>query len=249
MGALLLSTALLMAQTENKKTTIRVKKVENINGVERMTDTTYTVDGPVTLGSLGEITGKKSDEDKDGKQKKIVIVTDQVSGDNVTILNKDEEMDDQVQRALKAAGVDGKTLDVDKMMVVNIDENETEENGKQATKIVIVKTIKITDPTSEDAKMLSKQTGIADNKLAVDKMNFYPNPSTGKFNLNFNLGTKGNTKIAVLTLEGKSVYNEELKDFTGNYNKEIDISANPKGVYFVKIEQGSHAQLKKIVLE
>jgi len=114
---------------------------------------------------------------------------------------------------------------------------------------VIVKTIKIIDPSTEDTKMLGKQTGVIDNKLAIDQMKFFPNPSNGKFTLNFNLAAKGNTEVSILNLEGKTVYSEELKDFTGNYNKEIDISANPKGVYFIKIKQGAHAQLKKIVLE
>lgn len=65
----------------------------------------------------------------------------------------------------------------------------------------------------------------------------------------FNLKDKGDTDIQVMNLEGRSVYSETLKDFNGNYKKEIDISSNPKGVYFVKVKQGEHSQLRKIVLE
>jgi len=245
-AALLFSASLLTAQTPEKKT-IRVKKVEIINGVEKITDTTYSVDGPVTLQTLEKIHGTETTPGKECNPKKMVIVTDQVSGDNVTIINKEEEMDEQMERALKAAAVDGKTLGVDKVMIMNM--NEKDSGNKQVTKVVIVKTIKIIDPSTEDTKMLGKQTGVIDNKLAIDQMKFFPNPSNGKFTLNFNLAAKGNTEVSILNLEGKTVYSEELKDFTGNYNKEIDISANPKGVYFIKIKQGAHAQLKKIVLE
>ncbi|MBA2610637.1 MAG: T9SS type A sorting domain-containing protein [Bacteroidetes bacterium] len=45
------------------------------------------------------------------------------------------------------------------------------------------------------------------------------------------------------------MYSEKLTNFIGAYDKEIDISKNPKGVYFVRIEQGKHAQVKKVVLD
>ena len=80
-------------------------------------------------------------------------------------------------------------------------------------------------------------------------MNFYPNPSNGKFNLSFNLPEKQDTEITILNVEGKVVYKEKLNQFSGNYDKEIDISKNAKGVYFVKVDQGKHAQVKKIILE
>jgi len=41
--------------------------------------------------------------------------------------------------------------------------------------------------------------------------------------------------VTILNTEGKLVYSEELKDFTGRYSKKIDISTNPKGMYFVKV--------------
>ena len=257
-GAFLLSAALLTAQetkttTENKPTVIRVKKVENINGVEKITDTTYTVNGPVKLDDLDELgSGRvknKESSAKNGKSEKIVIITDEVNGDHVTLVNKGDEMDEQMRNALKAAGIDEKMIKGEDVMVVNTDIKDDGKNGKKKTKIVIVRTAKICDATHEDCKLLGKSMGVTDNKLVVDNMSFYPNPSNGKFILDFNLANKGNTEVRVLNMEGKVVYSETLKDFTGNYKKEIDISTNPKGVYFVNVKQGDHAQLKKVVLE
>jgi hypothetical protein len=244
-GALVLSTSLTTAQTENK-TTVRIKKVENINGVEKTTDTTYTVNGPLDLAATDGVVVKE----ENGK-KKIVIVTDEINGGDPKNLSKVDLSDDQIQKALKAAGVDCKGLKADKMMVVDADAKANAEGGdkKQCQKVIVIKTVKITDPSEADTKLLGKETGLSDGKLPVDKMSFYPNPSNGKFNLSFNLAGKGDTEINVLTIEGKSIYSEKLKDFTGAYDKEIDISKNPKGVYFVKIEQGTHSQLKKVVLE
>jgi hypothetical protein len=97
--------------------------------------------------------------------------------------------------------------------------------------------------------MLEKTTGTTDGKLQMNEMKFFPNPSDGKFNLSFNLTDKGDTKIQVLNNEGKVVYTEQLFEFTGPYDRELDISEFPKGVYFVRVEQNQHAQVKKIVLE
>jgi len=90
---------------------------------------------------------------------------------------------------------------------------------------------------------------VSDNKLAVKEMNFYPNPGDGKFTLSFDLREQGNTGVSIMNAEGKNIYSENLPSFKGHYEKQIDISSNPKGVYFVKITQGEHSQLKKIVLE
>ena len=114
---------------------------------------------------------------------------------------------------------------------------------------MILKKVKITEASEEETNQMAKKTGTIDQKLNLDKLNFYPNPSNGKFHLNFKLSTTGTTEIGIFNMEGKSVYNESLKDFSGSYDKEIDISSHPKGVYFVKVKQGEHAQLKKIVME
>lgn len=250
--ALLLSASFATSQTEDKPVTIRIKKIENINGVEKVTDSTYTTKGPVNIHNLEGITIKENDCLKDGKANKMVIVTNEINGNTSELkdLGKEDLMDEQIQRALKAAGVDETAIDGGKIVTLNIDSNSKEKNEeKKMTRIVIVKNVKITEASGEEKKIIDKRMGISDNELALDNMNFYPNPNNGKFHLNFNLSKKGNTNVNIFNMEGKSVYNEELQDFSGNYDKEMDISSNPKGVYFVKVKQGKHAQLKKIVIE
>lgn len=270
---LLLSATLLTAQAEKGKETretkVRIKKVENVNGVEKITDTTYVINGPVNVNQLDDLKGNKLavpeivivDENDDvtvnpngtspapGKpgRNKIVIVTDEVRGGDYTEVKIEDEMDEQLESALKAAGVDGESVKVDK--VVTINSTDKGDGKKELKKIVIIKTVKFIEPTEEDQKMLEKQTGINDQKLKLDQMNFYPNPNTGKFNLAFDLRDKGDTEINVLNVEGKAVYHEKLKDFTGHYDHEINISSQPKGVYFVKVIQGAHSYVKKMMVE
>lgn len=84
--------------------------------------------------------------------------------------------------------------------------------------------------------------------LKVDDINYYPNPNEGRFNLQFSAPKKP-TSVQVLSLDGRTVYNEELTEFTGIYNNEIDLSAQKRGIYLLRIQQGSKSMNRKIVLE
>lgn len=259
--ALLFSFFAINAQTnqngsnETKKATVRIKKVENINGVEKITDTTYTTTNLEDINLLG--TDIKILDEHDGKgEKKIIIIKDgqAISDDDnadVKIINTGEPMDAEIEKVLKEAGVDlkGNTTGMKKILIVN-DEVKSSGNIKESktTKLVLLK-VKMTDLNAEDKAKLNKQIGATDNKLEMSEMNLFPNPHDGKFNLNFNLKNKGDASISIYNIEGKEIYSEKLPEFTGEYNKTLDISNNNKGVYFVKITQGTHAQVKKIVLE
>jgi len=332
--ALLIASIAISAQTsEKKQATVRIKKVENINGVETIKDTTYTTDDPSAI-KLGDGTNIQTidiiGDDKNGKMEKVVIVKDEGvsgNGENVkTIISstsnsaayydehakefqklaeeyskhakeyqrltkesKDQtskekamelqkqakeeekiakefeaqakeqellakeaeksskEMDAEIKKALKEAGVDPNGKEVKKIIIINDeDERSGGKKEKRMTKIVMLK-MDIKDASAEDVKRLG--AGNVDNKVDMDNMKLYPNPNDGKFNLNFNLKSKGDVEVTVYNVEGKQVYNEKIPNFEGEYNKPIDISSNAKGIYFVKIQQGKHTQVKKISLD
>lgn len=271
-GTLVLCATLLGAQStqkENKQVKVRVKQIEKINGVETVKDTSYVTDEATAI-KAGEHNVQiiETNGGKEGKKTKTMVITGGKEGDasevriidggdgaQVKMLEGDGEMSQEIQAILKEAGLEnaGKGQCVQKTVIIDSDAAKDADGKagepKKVTKITVIKRAKIVDASDEDLKLVNKQTGITDNKLSADNMNFYPNPSNGKFNLSFDLKQKGNTEITILNIEGKKIYSEKLGDFSGSYNKEIDISKNPKGVYFVRIEQGSHSQLKKIVLE
>ena len=254
-AALLLSTALVTAQ-EKKQAKVHIKKIENINGVEKVTDTTYTTDDASTINvDNGIVNIEEISVGEEGKMKKVIVINgNEVNGENadIKIIHKGDgaDLDDEITKALKEAGVDANAKGVQKMIIVNEDgKSDSDKRAeKKVTKIVMIKNVKITDADATELKKIN-QSSATDGKLAVDKMNFYPNPSSGKFNLSFSLPEKGDAEITILNVEGKKVYGENLPNFVGAYDKEIDISKNPKGVYFVRIEQGKHAQVKKVVLD
>ena len=301
--AFLLAALAITAQNndtkEKKEATVRIKKVENINGVEKVTDTTYTVSDPdiIISGDHIQHIKIKDSPDESGYEYKTVIIDDKDgkgepqievrTGDpkrdaeiekqlreahksakggkmhKVIVMDENgketksevkvfsgEGQDAEIEKALKEAGVDSNTKGVKKMIIVDEDTapDKDGKNQKTTTKIVIIK-MDITDVSADDKKRLSSQIGNADNKLEMDNMKMYPNPNDGKFNLNFNLKNKADAEVTVYDMQGKQVYSEKLPNFSGDYNKAIDISSNTKGVYFVKIQQGKHSQVKKIVMD
>lgn len=255
--AAILSASLMAAQTsEKKQATVRIKKVENINGVETVTDTTFKTDDVSALQLGNDMNVQTIDiigDDHGGKMEKVVIV-DNGSGKEEQFTMKEipdmKNIDAEIEKAMKEAGVDPKTSGMKKTVIVNEDAvpGKDGKSVSKVTKIVILK-LDITDASEEDVKRLNTQLGNADNKLEMENMKLYPNPNNGKFNLNFNLKSKADAEVTVYDMQGKQVYNEKLPNFTGEYNKPIDISENSKGVYFVKIQQGDHTQVKKIVLD
>ncbi len=70
------------------------------------------------------------------------------------------------------------------------------------------------------------------NNISVMRANLkvYPNPSTGKFAVQWNEIT-GNSVLKIYNVLGEEVKSMEL---TGNAN-EVDLSSSPNGVYFYKV--------------
>lgn len=277
----------LFAQSDEKPVTIRIKKIENVNGIEKVSDTTFTTTNPAAYQiQEGKMESLHWDE-KDEAGKKIIRIQEG-SGDSEIIIDNDfngsaetitissldakdgspsikkivlndpkgtmsaEEIQKHLDVQMKELDKEMKSKDGQLHQAIFIKtecESKTDNQDQKSTQMIIIKRVRISEPSAEDSKMLNKQTGISDEKLQVENMKFFPNPNDGKFNLEFQVTSKGDTELNILNMEGKSIYNENLKNFSGQYSNAINISDQPKGVYFVKIKQGKHAQVKKIVLE
>jgi len=101
----------------------------------------------------------------------------------------------------------------------------------------------------EKIENVSLKKAATENNLTVESLRFYPNPSDGRFDLSFNLSSKGKTVVRVVNISGQEVFQDTLGDFSGTYEKRIDISQNPKGIYFLQVEQDSKVMMKKIVMQ
>ncbi len=233
------------AQDEKKQMTVRVKKIEKINGVETVSDTTYlsTADDPdnnMTLNS--EITKIRVPD--------IALLTKLAENKDTAALRKLFPGKACSITVLDDAEGNFKDMSVMADHVLLAERNNGSEAPEiKSERVIIIRRSAIADLSASEKTQMKKVAGETDNRLSVNNMNFYPNPGNGRFNLSFDLPEKGNTVISIFNVEGKSVYEETLNNFQGHYQKEIDISAQPKGAYFVRLQQNEHASLKKIILE
>lgn len=122
--------------------------------------------------------------------------------------------------------------------------NIVSSDGKTNKVIAINTKIIIKDVTPETK---DKTTAVT-NELKINKLNFFPNPSSGNFTLEFESPNNDAISIKITDVNGKQVYNETVKG-EGHQSKQIDISNESKGVYFILLQQGKNISTKKITIE
>jgi len=132
-----------------------------------------------------------------------------------------------------------------KKEVIVIKKGGEEHKGRMVELIVNNIVLHLEDINAEDEEVFSLESS---KELKLDEFNFYPNPSNGTFNLQF-LGKDRPTTVKVTDIKGKEIYAEDLQDFGGSYDKEINLSGLKKGIYLLQVVQGSKAVNKKIVID
>ena len=238
----------------------KVEIVEDENGkkviVERKDGTRKEYNlpdekGTYMIGEDGEI--KKIDDD--------VVWVDEMKGEKRITVHVDDDNETLIiQEADGSVGV--KEMKTDYNVIVRTGEVEEGEHDvfveviekTEGDKTVRIKSKIVVKPVGEqDAKDLEKKGVDLDPEeganLEIDRMKFHPNPSDGKFTLEFSTPSEGAAQITIYDLNGKKVYEENIDPFNGHYKNEIDISSEDKGVYFLKISQGDKMSSRKIILE
>jgi len=96
-----------------------------------------------------------------------------------------------------------------------------------------------TQPTS-----IRMEGGTTINNLAI-----YPNPSLDIFNITFTSENIQDLKVRIVNVIGEKLINEDLEQFIGEYTKQIDLTNNAKGIYFLEIETNDEIINKKLILQ
>jgi len=69
------------------------------------------------------------------------------------------------------------------------------------------------------------------------------------FNISFTSEGVQNLKVRVLNLIGEELVSDNLEQFIGEYTKQIDLTENAKGIYFLEIETNNGVINKKLILQ
>lgn len=89
--------------------------------------------------------------------------------------------------------------------------------------------------------------GINESNLDTH-VNLYPNPNSGKFDLDINLDNASDLKIEVTNMLGQTVYSTIEKAVTST-SKTINLGDMSKGVYVITVSTANDKLVKKIVVE
>jgi hypothetical protein len=109
--------------------------------------------------------------------------------------------------------------------------------------------------TVDAVKLSKEESDVLKNKgvtglestLELPGLRVSPNPSSGSFDLAFQVPERGDLNVDVHDANGDRVYHESITGFKGNYERVLDMSDRPNGTYFVVITQNGKAQARKLV--
>jgi hypothetical protein len=92
---------------------------------------------------------------------------------------------------------------------------------------------------------------IGPNSIEKVKVNnsidVYPNPNNGLFTAYFNATSIDNYTVKISNTLGQVVFQETLNNFSGNYSKQMDVSAFGKGVYMMSVSGSKNETIKKVI--
>jgi hypothetical protein len=88
---------------------------------------------------------------------------------------------------------------------------------------------------------------IESENSSIENLTIYPNPSRDVFNISFVSEEKQNLKVRLVNVIGEQLIAEDLKQFIGEYTKEIDLTDKAKGIYFLEIETEYGIINKKLI--
>jgi len=85
---------------------------------------------------------------------------------------------------------------------------------------------------------------------AIGEVKVFPNPSDGRFQLDFDYSGQEKIKAKVFDITGKLVkdISDDLVRSENNVTANIDLESPGAGIYFIRIEYGKSLLTKKIIV-
>jgi hypothetical protein len=88
-----------------------------------------------------------------------------------------------------------------------------------------------------------------DDKLLQNNLHVYPNPSNGDFILEYRALNSGRISLLIMDITGRQIYNRQYETQGFLLSELIQISEQPKGLYFIRLVDGSNVVYQKIIVE
>lgn len=95
----------------------------------------------------------------------------------------------------------------------------------------------------------NNRSGSENAPFRAEDVTFYPNPTNGTFNLQFDVAAPADVVINIRDINGALVFEEVLRNFSGKYDKVIQLDTATKGNYFINIVNGDYIITKQISVQ
>ena len=109
--------------------------------------------------------------------------------------------------------------------------NNTCGSGTQSSKAVVVKNC----------------TGIGDKDLA-SSVKIFPNPVSNMLTVSIS-GKEQHLLLTLTSASGTVVYTERLSNIPADFSKKLDMSGYARGVYFLKLSEGTREYTEKVIVQ
>lgn len=91
--------------------------------------------------------------------------------------------------------------------------------------------------------------GVGVKESFYDQFAVYPNPARETVHINFALEKARDIHVILTNLSGQKVYEEKINTLNGSFQRNIDVSNLPKGVYLLSVTSDKGKTDKKIVIQ
>ncbi len=99
-----------------------------------------------------------------------------------------------------------------------------------------------------DSITISSTVSTLENQKSPLELYVFPNPSEGHINISFTAQETQNIIIKIIDMQGKVIFTETNNQFQGDYIKNIDLSNQRIGIYFVSVISAIGITDKLVVL-
>lgn len=94
---------------------------------------------------------------------------------------------------------------------------------------------------------ISLGVGSTEEINSNDKISVHPNPSTGYFTIATDLSSA--SRMVIVNTLGQEVFEKHISDDQTNQTFTVDISSHPRGIYFIKVFNGTKTLVQKVIIE
>lgn len=102
---------------------------------------------------------------------------------------------------------------------------------------------------SSGASATSTVSGLGVNEIENPySLTVYPNPNNGVFTISFNADGKSKYQLELYNDIGQVVFTVEIDNYSGVYNKPVDLGAYARGVYTISLTSKEAGAYKKVIV-